>query len=74
MKWPNYNRAGIYRREGLASVSNFGDVDAHRVSVHLQRGDYEPQIIATHPMLKPGDKLDFDLVAWGGRAMLRTCG
>jgi hypothetical protein len=46
--------------EGAATVSNFGDGIAHRVAVHIRRGDApEPQVIGTSPLMKPGDTLDF---------------
>lgn len=67
MKWPNRgsvpdDEKGRVWLETLATISNFGDGDAHRVSVHIHRGDApESQILATHPLLKPGDKLDINV-------------
>jgi hypothetical protein len=46
--------------QGDATVSNFGDGIAHRVAVHIHRGDApESEVIATSPLMRPGDKLDF---------------
>jgi len=42
-----------------ATVSNFGDGNAHRVSVWLQRAPAAtPECIATIPVLKPGDTFE----------------
>lgn len=62
MKWPNYDRPGFNWLEGIAKVSNFGDGNAHRISVHIHRGTAElSQVIATSPLMKPGDDLEFPI-------------
>lgn len=42
------------------SMGNFGDGNAHRVSVWYRRSPrHEPERISTSPLLKPGDSIDF---------------
>jgi hypothetical protein len=44
--------------EAVCIVSNFGDGNAHRVSVHVQRGDApRASIEASSPLLRPGDNV-----------------
>ena len=46
--------------EGQASIANFGDGLAHRVAVHIHRGDApESQVLKTSPLMRPGDTLNF---------------
>ncbi|WP_147291882.1 hypothetical protein [Corynebacterium amycolatum] len=43
------------------SCGNFGDGNAHRVSVWIHRdAEYREQKIATSPLLRPGDSLEFE--------------
>jgi hypothetical protein len=65
MGWPNKSNPAAAWLEGGGVVSNFGDGAAHRVSVHLQRGNSDSDVVGTTPLLKPGDKLEF---AFGVRA------
>lgn len=45
----------------VGSVSNFGDGNAHRVSVWIRRAKrYQPDRLATSPLLKPGEALEFE--------------
>ena len=59
LKWPNYDRPGFTFMEGQAEFANFGDGPAHRVSVHIKRGHYNEQVLATSPLVKPGDGIAF---------------
>jgi hypothetical protein len=46
---------------GNGKIFNFGDGNAHRVTVHVQRGSCKPGVLGTSPLLKPGDAIEFDL-------------
>jgi hypothetical protein len=52
---------GSYVR-GNGTVSNFGDGDAHRVTVYLSPSAAHPEgeVLARSPLLKPGDSLEID--------------
>jgi hypothetical protein len=46
--------------EGQATIANFGDGIAHRVAVHVRRGDApQSQVLKTSPLMQSGDTLDF---------------
>jgi hypothetical protein len=59
MRWPG--QMTDTRLTGKGTVSNFGDGDAHRVTLHVRRGSYDPDVLCTSPLLKPGDALEFEL-------------
>lgn len=43
------------------TVGNYGDGNAHKVSVWIRRGpQYEAQRIAVAPLLRPGETLEFE--------------
>jgi hypothetical protein len=58
--WPNYSDPEAKWLQGKLALSNFGDGPAHRVSVHIQRSHYKAGVLATAPLLKPGDALEFE--------------
>lgn len=58
--WPHYHQPGSFWMEGMASFSNFGDGPAHRVAVHIHRGDAElSQVLASSPLVRPGEAIEF---------------
>lgn len=60
MNWPPDR--GIPFLSGKGVLSNFGDGNAHRVTVHVQRGNkFNPAVLTTSPLLRPGESVSFDI-------------
>ena len=60
LSWPNSDRPGHTWLEGGGTFTNFGDGPAHRVSVHIHRGDApQTQMLASASLLRPGEAIQF---------------
>lgn len=62
MQTPSTGSIGTHLR-GKGTVSNFGDGDAHRVTVYISPKAAHPEgeVLARSPLLKPGDSLEIDI-------------
>lgn len=58
--WPSSSPESSWMEGKGLKFSNFGDGPAHRVAVHIHRGNAKlSQVLTTAPMIDPGEAIEF---------------